>query len=422
MAERVVNQTAYQSWMKEFYGAGPLSLENVKTPLYSMIKKNQKVDWVGDQFIAPLRFDVATGLGYRAQGQNLPKPGAAQRDRAAFRAAKAYGTCEYEREVIVQSRNDKGAFAKATVDEAEALIEGFSLHMIERALFGDASGKLAQIDDASITGAGTEVSPWVIDLDVLSTNAPKGKKANFAIGQRLDLYTTGGVYQLTVRVQSIAKNSTTGVVSLSVVLISTGSAVSPTDNDLLYWEGNKDLEITGLSKIAPASAGTLYGLSQTTYPKMRGLYKDLGGSSIVYDDINDFVSELEEESESPDLIVCGHAALANFKNQSEEHKRYAPAEAKSTGGLIGFKGIEVMSDEGAFPMIASKMCPDNELYMVKRKYLQLILRQDFGWFDDDGSILMRNRDKDVYEARYGGYFELFCNKPNTIYRVTNFVV
>ena len=260
MAERVVNQTAYQSWMKEFYGAGPLSLENVKTPLYSMIKKNQKVDWVGDQFIAPLRFDVATGLGYRSQGQNLPKPGAAQRDRAAFRAAKAYGTCEYEREVIVQSRNDKGAFAKATVDEAEALIEGFSLHLIERALFGDGSGKLAQIDDASITGAGTVASPWVFDLDMTGTNAPIGKKAYFAVGARLDLYTTGGVYQLTVKVVSAVKNSTSGVVSLSVTLVSTGSAVSPTDNDILYWEGDKDIECTGLAKIAPAAAGTLYGL------------------------------------------------------------------------------------------------------------------------------------------------------------------
>ncbi len=421
--ERTVNTSAYQKWFKEFYGAQGQNLENVKTPLLSILQKNARVDWVGDYFIAPLRFDVATGLGYRAQGQNLPTPGAALRDRALFRAAKAYGTCEYEREVIVQSRNDKGAFAKATVDEAEALVEGYNLHMLERAFFGDASGKLAEVDSAvvAISGAGTTASPWVFGLANVSTNAPKGKTRYFPQGARLDLFTSAGVYQMTIKVVSVVAASN-GDVTMSATTVAIGNSNTPVDADLIYWEGNKDQECVGFAKIAPSSAGTLYGLSQTTYPKMRGLYKDLSSAALTYDDVNNLVSDLEEESESPNLLITSHKALANLKNQAEEHKRYNVAEAKSSGGLIGFKGIEVMTDEGPVPLIASKMCPDNELIMMNTKYLQIVKREDFGWFDDDGSVLMRDRSKDVYEARYGGYFELFCNKPNSVSRIVNFAL
>ena len=420
--ERVVNQNAYQTWFKEFYGASGQNLQNVKVPLASMLLKNARADWVGDQFVAPLRFDVATGLGFRAQGQALPQAGAALRDRALFRAAKAYGVAEYEREVIVQSRNDKGAFAKATVDEAQAVVEGFQMHMIERPLFGSGTGVLGEIDDASITGAGTSVSPWVFDLATSPTagTTPVGKVRYFAQGARLDLYTAAGVYQMTIKVVSATRNSTTGVVTLSATTVSTGSATSPTDDDLIYWEGNKDNECVGLAQIAPSAAGTLYGLSQTTYPKMKGLYVPISGA-IAYDDVNNTVSQLEEEcGESPTIGITSHRALAMLKNQAEEAKRYNFAEAKSSGALVGFKGLEIMSDEGAFPLVASQMCPDDEIYLFRKEHMQIVLRQDFGWFDEDGAVLRRKEGFDRYIAEYGGYFQLFCAKPNSVARIKGF--
>ena len=50
------------------------------------------------------------------------------------------------------------------------------------------------------------------------------------------------------------------------------------------------------------------------------------------------------------------------------------------------------------------------------------MREDFGWFEDDGIFMLRDQNKDVYNARYGGYFELFCSKPNSVGRIRNFVV
>jgi hypothetical protein len=125
---------------------------------------------------------------------------------------------------------------------------------------------------------------------------------------------------------------------------------------------------------------------------------------------------------SPNLAVCSHATKAALKSQAEEHKRYNVLEVKSSDTKIGFKGIELMGDEGPFAMISSQMCEDNEIYFLNTKFLQLVMREDFGWFSDDGTILLRDPNKDVLNARYGGYFELFCSKPNSVGRIRNFVV
>ena len=402
---------------KDFYGSGSdQSLVNAKTPLSSILMKNKSVEFVGKQFVQPVRFGSAVGLGYRASGQNLPAPKTAARDQAVFPAKRAYASAEYEREAIVASRNDKGAFAKVTVDEVEAVLEGFNLHMVERALFGDTSGKLGAVLSLD-SGAGTEASPWVVTMATSGAIAPKFKKRYFPRGAHMDLYTAGGVYQLTVEVVSFSATT------LSLVLVSTGSAAAPAAADILYWEGNKDGEVVGLKSIAPVSAGTLYGISQTTNPEFRGLVNDLSSATLAYGDLNDMISDLEDElGVSPNLAVCSHNTKAALKSQAEDQKRYNVLEVKSSDAKIGFKGIELMGDEGPFAMISSQMCDDDEIYFMNTKYMQMVMRQDFGWFDDDGTILLRDPNKDVYNARYGGYFELFCSKPNSVARIRNFSV
>lgn len=413
---RTVTIPSADALFKQFYGEAGTSLVNKKTPLASLLMENKKADWVGNNFVQPVRFGSAVGLGYRSVGQNLPSPKSAPRGQAIFPAKRAYATAEYDREAIKASRNDRGAFAKVTVDEVEATIEGFMLHMLERPLFGDTSGKLAEITGA-VTGAGTSASPWSFALANTGTNAPKGRAKYFPQGAKMDLYTTAGVYQMTVEI--VSATTSAGVVTVTATTIQTGASVAPVATDIMYWEGNKDQEVVGLNSLV--TAGTLYGINQTTTPKFKGLTKTITGA-LQYDDLNDGIAELEEESESPTLAICSNKASALIKNLSEDAKRYSPAEAKSGKATVGFKGIEMMSDNGAFPLIASQMCPTDEIWLINQNYMQLVMREDFGWFDDDGTILMRDPNKDVLAARYGGYFELFCSKPNTVMKISGFSV
>lgn len=390
------------------------SLYNKKAPAASILMKNKKVDWVGDSYITPVRFGAGLGLGFRSAGQNLPTPVAARRGQTAVAAKAVYGTAEYQRQAIIASRNDKGAFAKATASETVATIEGFDTHMIEFSIFSDGSGKRGEVGTVD-SGAGTAASPWVITMATTGTNGPKYKKEYFPVGAKMDVYSSAGVLQLTAEV--VARTSTT--ISLKALSLSGDSA--PAATDVLYWEGNKDIEFTGLKNIAPASAGTLYGISQSDNPEFAGIVSDLNGVTIAYSDINDIVSDLENElGVSPNIGFCSHRTMARLKSQSEDQKRYM--EVKSANGKIGFQGLEVFSADGAFPLVASQMCQNDEMHFLNKDYIQFVLREDFGWFDDDGTILMRDPNKDIYGARYGGYGDLFCHKPNSVGRITDFVV
>lgn len=391
------------------------SLLNRKTPASSIIMKNKDVEWVGDSYIAPVQYGAALGLGFRASGENLPTPVAARRGQAVLAAKSVYATAEYQRQAILASRNNKGAFAKATAANTKDAIDGFDLYMIERSFFGDGSGKLGEVG-AVASGAGTAADPWVLTMATTGTNGPKYIRHYFPVGAKLDIYSSAGALQLTIEV--VGRTAT----NISAKALSLSGDTAPAATDVFYWEGSKDNEFTGLLSLAPTSAGTLYGISQTTNPEYKGIVNNLAGATIVYADINDIVSDMEDElGASPNLGFCSHRTMARLKSQSEDQKRYG-AETKSSNGKIGFPGLEVMSGGGAFSLIASQMCQNDEMWFLNKDYLQYVLRQDFGWFDDDGAILARDPNKDIYGARYGGYGDLFCSKPNSVGRIRNFAV
>lgn len=390
------------------------SLLNKKAPASSILMKNKDVEWVGDSYIAPVQFGAALGLGFRSSGENLPTPVAARRGQAVLAAKSVYSTAEYERQAILASRTSKGAFAKATAKGTKDAVDGFDLYMIERSLFGDGSGKLGEVGTVD-SGVGTAASPWVITMATSGTNGPKYIRHYFPVGAKLDVYSTAGVLQLTGEV--VARSATT--ISLKALSISGDSA--PAATDIFYWEGNKDKEFMGLLGIAPTTAGTLYGIDQTANPEYRGVVSNLAGATIAYSDINDIIADMEDElGDSPNIGFVSHRTLARLKSQSESKKEYI--QEKSSNAKIGFSGLQVESANGPFALVASQMCPANEIFFANKDYLTYVLRQDFGWFDDDGSILMRDPNKDIYGARYGGYGDLFCSKPNSVGRVRNFLV
>ena len=49
------------------------------------------------------------------------------------------------------------------------------------------------------------------------------------------------------------------------------------------------------------------------------------------------------------------------------------------------------------------------MYALNDNHIHIHHRPDFGWFDDDGTVFLRQADLDGYEARYGGYLEVYIN-------------
>ena len=95
-------------------------------------------------------------------------------------------------------------------------------------------------------------------------------------------------------------------------------------------------------------------------------------------------------------------------NLLEDHKTYN-LPGKSDKFQISYKGVEVMTPDGAIPMFMSKYVEDDEIYFLNDNHMNLHLRPGgFEWFDEDGTVFLRGSG-DAYDARYGGYGQFFCN-------------
>ena len=68
-----------------------------------------------------------------------------------------------------------------------------------------------------------------------------------------------------------------------------------------------------------------------------------------------------------------------------------------------------MSADGPIPVMQDRFMDAGELFFLNTKHISLHNRPGgFEWFDDDGTVFLRESG-DSYEARYGGYAELFIN-------------
>jgi hypothetical protein len=412
---------------KVTYG-GVTNTVNVKTPALSTFKKNKSANWSGTTYEEMMILGTGVGLGARGTGEMLPGAGVVPTIRVSVTAKSLYSTIGYDRQALIAGKG-KDAFVKATLLQTEQGVQGFSQHLLERGIFGDSSGQLGEIAVGTVTGAGTVASPWSFNMASSPVNAssiaPQG--AYFTTNQRIDLFSFAGLYQMTLQVVGVSTNTATKVVTVTAVTISTGASLSPANTDgvgttagnvnVLYWEKNRGKEFTGLMNVSPATPGVLYGQSQTSYPALRGLYVPVSGA-IGPADINSMVESIAERcGEAPNLSFCSFSKYAELKNALEDAKMYEMSTIKSTDGKIGFSGMKVESDSGSFSIMKSQFCPNGEMHFVNTKYIQLILREDFGWFNEDGNVLSKVPNFDQYQATYGGYGDFFFSMPNAFGRL-----
>jgi hypothetical protein len=110
------------------------------------------------------------------------------------------------------------------------------------------------------------------------------------------------------------------------------------------------------------------------------------------------------------MVLTSYHQFIKLLNLLEDQKRYnLPARDKKFKGQISFAAIEYMSADGPIPVIPSRFIDSDKMYFLNDNHIELHLRPGgLEWFDDDGTVFLRE-STDSYEARYGGYGQLFVN-------------
>ena len=390
---------------------------NSANVLLGRVKKSYNFTGRKLQISIPQSFAGGVGSG------SLPKANAARYVAAEIEAKKVYARVDIDRETIKASQSSEGAFVRATKEVVKKGVESYMRNM-SRILFSDGSGKLGTIDcsaSEALSSQGTQEDPKVVlvagakeadleEKDLINVGSGNGSETSLFSIEEVEVASDGTI-TLTLHREAGSQNLST---------------LTATDTDLDIFmqgsEGNDPMGLKGALKPHAPGQADLY-----TVPNGRRWSAEVisvqseitagsrtGNNDISTDILNEMMLKIKKKcGKSPNLIVASFKQYEKILNMLESEKQYtvntrAGLKTKS-GADISFSGIEFMSIDGAVGIFPERFVEDDRIYFLNDDHIHIHHRPDFGWFDDDGTVFLRKAGADEYEARYGGYLEVYIN-------------
>jgi hypothetical protein len=380
----MVDLTTAQNALKDAYLVAACNQLNTKTnPLLAKIKQSS-ADVYGKQIIKMAPFGLNGGVGAGSETGALPT--ANENNYVQFKTTlkNLYGTIEISDKAIRASANNSGAFVDLLNAEMEGLLTASKFNL-GRMLYGDGSGAVATV--SSVSGA------------VATVNSVK----NLMEGMVVDGYAS------TTKTSSGLRITYVDRVNKTVTFSTTPSSMQA--NDVLYVQGSKDNEITGLGAIFGSSA-TLYGLTRASNAWLTP-YTSSTSQEISDGILQSAVDFLEENTGSNiDFITCGAGVKRAYQEYLSCYRRNIDVTELAGGyKAISFNGIPVVSD---------RFIPDDTLYMLDTSKFTLHQLCDWEWIEGEGGKILRQKaGYPAYTATLVKYADLICDQPNGQAKFTN---
>lgn len=372
--------TAASAVLKEDY-LGPVreQLNNDNYVINKLVQKKQEA--TGKEFYVPLHIGRNNGVGYRAEGAQLPAPGNQKYKSSTANVKYLYGQIQISGPTIKAMRNDKGAFLRAVDSEMKGLLRDLK-DQRARALFGDGTGKLA----------GFAVNTSVNTLTVTQTKY-------FQVGMLIDIVNSGGTVTVSNR-QITAINPTAKTITIS------GAAVTTANTDFAVVTGDYNNEAMGLGGIM-SSTLTLQGLNPATETYwVPGVLANGGTPRALSQQLMRQACDVSELAGGKiDLLTASYGVRASYEALLQQLVRYTnPMELEG-----GYKALEY---DGR-PLIVDRYHDSSTIYFLDTDELDLYQLSDFEWMEDDkGAALMQVPNFDLYQATMFAYETLVTYRRN----------
>lgn len=363
---------------------GKLS-ENVYNSSNVMLARMKKdFTFTGRQLFIPVPQSFQGGVG----SGSLPTPNVANYQDALITAKKVYSVVQVDREAIKAASNDEGAFVRANKEVAQKGVESW-MRNGSRILWGDGTGSLGIVDTGGVTDNGGG------NYDLVIT-AATFKEANFEERDYINIETSN-----TDLFEVISVTASTRTVNVTRI---TGSQI-PVAADELFMQGSENNDPLGIKGVCDATSGSLYSVAVSR--RWQATQLNAASAGLTTDAMNQQMLEIQRKSgKVPNLIITSFTQYRKLLNLLEDTKQIiVEPRAQDLKGRVSFKALEFISSAGSVPVIPERFVDDDRMYFLNDNFITAFHRPDFGWFDDDGTVFLREANDDAFSARYGGYYE-----------------
>ena len=380
--------TTVDNLFKTVFGKLSQKLYNSNNVLLARMKK--RFDFTGSS----LKISMPSTFGGSVGSGTLPTANVKTYLQAEISTKSLYGRMTIDRKSMYAAKDDKGAFVRLLKESIENTVESYTRNL-ERILVGDGTGALG-----TMSGTNTGSDPYVVLMSDATWN-----EANWSKGDYVNIGTdTSSLFEVTV----IAAATKT----ITLDRITGSTTIGATDTDVIYMQGSKDTDPIGLAGTVGVATGTIYGINIATDTEFASTRIDAGGAEISPQLMNKLVLQIHKKTgKNPNLCLASYEQFIKLQNQLEDQKYVVihPRDEKLKS-VVGFDAIEIIAGGKKIPVVVNRFLKPSEMYLLNDDMMELLHQPGFGWFDDDGSVLLRQADSDGYEARYGGYLEAFI-KP-----------
>lgn len=369
--------------LKEVYVGVVANQLNINAnPLLAQIKRSNK-NIMGKEIVKMTTYGINGGIGAGEETGELPVATGNNYVQLRSTLKNLYGQLEISDKAIKSSANNIGAFVDLLAYEMEGLVKASSFNL-GRMLYGDGSGKVATI-------AAVDSTTKVVTCDSVR---------NIIEGMVLDAYSTDTKKNTgAIKVTYVDRVNNKFTFDTSIYA---GSELAK--DQVLYVQGSKGLEITGLGNIFSDSA-SIYGLSKTTYPWLKAYKTDSTAKEISDMTIQEAIDFLEENNAAGiNFISCSSKVRRAYQQYLTAYRRNVDV-AELAGG---FKTIT----HNGIPVVADRFVADDTMYLLNTNDFTLHELDDWKWLEgEDGRVLRQNPGHATYSATLVKYAELICDRP-----------
>ncbi len=400
--------TTIDKLLKYVYEPGIQAGISDATPLLDFIKPKTRPTVGGKAFLIAVRTGENEAVGAYAENAAWQDAGETAYDNyqppiryvgARFRASG---------QQIAFAKSNAAAFA----DYLESEMTGVKRSMnkdINRALWGDSTGKLAQVN-------GAVVSSTTVTVDSAQPAATKAT-AHLRKNMYVDIYSSTTKQVDGVKIVSV--NSATE--------ITLASAVSCDDDAYIYRKGAYGVEPMGL--LGVCDDGTTYA------PTFQGVTRATAGNEWSHGNLVNMAGALTRDGmqELEDKIQGDNdgRVKAWFMNHDTARKYgglFASLQRESArgSGKGGRVAIDVGLNPEAYefngnPIKRDAKCPSGMAFALDTDALAIFQVGPPAWIDEDGGIMHLISGYDAYEGMFRWYFNLVAKAANyqgRIYGIT----
>lgn len=375
----MIDLTSAQSALKDAYLSAVSNILNTKTnPLFAKIKQSS-TDVYGRQIIKVAPIGINGGVGAGSETGELPQAKGNNYVQLKTTLKNLYGTLEISDKAIRASASNNGAFVDLLSAEMEGLLNSSKFNL-SRMLYGDGTGAVATV---------VSVADNAVTMDNVK---------NLIEGMVVDVYNAQGSQTSNTGLRIKYVDRTTKTVTFTTTPAAMG------EGDVLYVQGSKNNEITGLGAIFNTSAN-IYGLSRAEN-KWLNPYVSTTTQEINDNVLQTAIDFLEENSGSNiDFITCGAAVRRAYLQYLACYRRNVDVMTLESGHkAISFEGI---------PMVVDRFVADDTLYLLDTSKFTLHQLCDWEWIEGEGGNILRQKPGyPAYTATLVKYADLVCEQPN----------